>query len=77
MWHGTMCKWSKVWCSGMRGKNTLRWYDHLDRKKNEHFVKKVYVSEIESPRRRGRPVVKWNDRVREYKHERGGVQLYC
>ena len=38
--------------------------------KSEEFVKKVYVSGTESPRRRGRPVVRWKDRVKEYMHER-------
>ena len=33
-------------------------------------MKKVYVSETEGPRRRGRPVVRWKDRVKEYMHER-------
>ena len=34
------------------------------------FVKKVYVSEIVGPRRRGRPIVGWKDRVKKYMHER-------
>ena len=38
--------------------------------KNEEFVKKVCVSETEVPRRRGRLVVRWKDRVREYIHDR-------
>ena len=41
-------------------------------------MKKVYVSEIEGSRR-GRPVVRWKDRVKEYMHEkvadRGGEEL--
>ena len=28
------------------------------------------MSEINDPRRRGRPVVGWKDRVKEYMHER-------
>ena len=28
------------------------------------FVKKVYASKIVGPRRRGRPVVRWKDRVK-------------
>ena len=35
----------------------------------ERRVKKVCVSEAEGPRRRGRPVVRWKDRVKEYMHE--------
>ena len=33
-------------------------------------MKKVYVSEIEDPRRRGRPVIRRKDKVKEYMHER-------
>ena len=32
--------------------------------------KKKYTSEIVNPRRRGKPVVKWKDRVKENMHER-------
>ena len=44
------------------------------------FVKKVYVSKIVGSRRRGRPVVRWEDRVKENMHERvadreGGIIL--
>ena len=31
--------------------DTLRWFGHVERKKSEGFVEKVYVSEIEKPRR--------------------------
>ena len=51
--------------------NTLRWFGHMERKKSKELVKKVYMSEIEDPRRRERPVVRWKDRVKEYMHERG------
>ena len=30
-----------------------------------------YVSEIEDPMRREKPILKWKDRVKEYMHERG------
>ena len=33
-------------------------------------MKKVNASEIVGSRRRGRPVVRWKDRVKEYMHER-------
>ncbi len=35
------------------------------------FVKNVYVSEIEGPSRRGRPLGRWKDRVKKYMSERG------
>ena len=47
--------------------NTLRLFGHLDRMKSERV--KVYVSEIEGPRRRGRPVETLKERVKEYMHE--------
>ena len=63
--------WSEVWCSGMREKNyTLRWFGHMKRKKSKKFVKKVYVSGTEDPRRRGKPVVRWKNRIKDYMHER-------
>jgi len=31
----------------------------------------VYVSEIEGPSRRGRPLGRWKDKVKEYMCERG------
>ena len=62
--HGVKCgvvEWVKI--------NTLRCFGHMERKKSEEFVKKVYVSESECRRRRRRPVVRWKDRVKEYMHE--------
>ncbi len=38
--------------------------------KNEVFVK-VYQSSVEGPNRRGRPLGRWEDRVKEYVRERG------
>ncbi len=38
---------------------------------NERFVKKVYLSNVEGTNRRGRPLVRWEDRVKEYVSERG------
>ena len=51
--------------------SSLRWFGHIGRKKIEEFVKKVYVSEIECPWSRERPVVRWKDRVKKYVCERG------
>ncbi len=38
---------------------------------NEEFFKKVYLSNVEGTNRRGRPLVRWEDRVKEYMNERG------
>ncbi len=39
------------------------------------MTRRVYVSEIEGGNVRGRPPVKWRDRVLEYVRERGGGSL--
>ena len=46
---------------------------HIEGKKSEEFVKKVYVSEIVWPRRRGRLVVRWKDGVNELLIEGEGL----
>ncbi len=38
---------------------------------NEKFVKKVYLSSVEGTKRRGRPLGRWEDRVKEYVIGRG------
>ncbi len=40
---------------------------------NEEFVKKVYLSSVEGPNRRGRLLGRWRNRVKEYMSE-GGVR---
>ncbi len=57
-----MVKWVK--------RRTLRWFGHIDRIGNEEFVK-MYMSSVEGKNRRGRPLVRWEDRVKEYVNERG------
>ncbi len=37
---------------------------------NEEFVKKVELSSVEGPNRKGRPLGRWEDRVEEYVSER-------
>ncbi len=37
---------------------------------NEEFVK-VYLSSVEGPNRRERPLGRWEDRVKKYVNERG------
>ncbi len=50
---------------------TLRWFGHTERMGNEEFVKKVYLSSVEGTNRRGRPLGRWEDRVKEYVSEKG------
>ncbi len=51
-------------------RNTLRWFGYIERMGNEEFVK-VFLSSVEGTNRRGRPLVRWGDRVWEYVNERG------
>ncbi len=37
-------------------------------------MKKVHVSEIEGPSRRGRPLGRWKDRLKKYMSERGDAR---
>ncbi len=51
-------------------RSTLRWFGDIERIGNEEFVKKVYLSSVEGTSRKGRPLGRWEDRVREYVSER-------
>ncbi len=51
-------------------RSTLRWFGHIERMGIEEFVK-VYLSSVESPTRKGRPLGRCEDRVKEYVSERG------
>ncbi len=51
-------------------RSTPRWFGHIQRMENEDFVKKVYRSSIEGPHRRGRPLGRWEDKVKEYVSEK-------
>ncbi len=50
-------------------------FGHIERMGNEEFVKKVYLKvylgSVEGTNRRGRPLSRWEDRVKEYVSERG------
>ncbi len=52
------------------GKKEERWFGHIERMENAQFVK-VYLGGAEGPNRRGRPLGRWKDRVKEYVSERG------
>jgi len=45
---------------------TLRWFGLVVRMNENEFVKRVYKSKIEGPSVRGRPPVKWINRVDDY-----------
>ncbi len=51
-------------------RNMLRWFGHIERMKSEEFVKNAYGIEIVGLKRRGRPLERWEERVREYMCER-------
>ncbi len=55
-------------------RNTLRWFGHIERMGSEEFVKRVYMSERVGPNSRGRPIVRWRDRVKEYMCERSAIR---
>ncbi len=52
-------------------RSTLIWFGHTEGMENEKFVKKVYLGSVEGPNRRGRPLGRWEDRVKEDVSERG------
>ncbi len=52
-------------------RSTPRWFGHIERMENEEFVRKVYQSSVEGPNKRGRPLGRGEDKVKEYVRERG------
>ncbi len=44
-------------------RQTLKWFGHMERMEESKMTRRVYVSEIEGGNVRGRPPVKWRDRV--------------
>ncbi len=46
-------------------RSILRWFGYIERRANHEFVKKVYLGSIEGTNRRGRPLGRWEDRVKE------------
>ena len=53
-------------------RNSLRWFGHVERMQKEDLAKRLYNSEIEGIGVRGRPPVRWMNRVEEYYRERNG-----
>ena len=51
-------------------RKVLKWFGHVERMGSERLTKKVYVSEVEGERGRGRPPFRWKDGVRRACAER-------
>ncbi len=56
-----------MWSGGVK----KECFSHVERMGSGEFVKKVYESKSEGPNKRGRPLIRWKDRVEEYLGERG------
>ena len=49
----------------------LMWYGHVERREEDHYLKRVANMEIPGRRRRGRPKTRWKDSVRRDMKEVG------
>ncbi len=56
-------------------RQTLKWFGHMEGMEEGKMTRRVYVSEIEGGNVRGRPPVKWRDRVQDNVRERGEGSL--
>ncbi len=56
--------------------STLRWCGHVMRMNECDFTKRVYESTIEGRGVRGRPPVKWINRVEEYGEKEWAVEVW-
>ncbi len=60
-----------IYKRGVVKRNILRWFGNIKWMENEEFVKKVYLSSVDGPNKRGRPLGRWEDTMKEYVSERG------
>ena len=51
-------------------RKVFKWFGHVERMGGERMTKRVYVSEVEGERGRGRPPFRWRDGVRRACAER-------
>ncbi len=51
--------------------NTLRWFGHMATMENVEFVKKMHLSSVEGPNRRGKSLGRCEERMKEYMSEMG------
>ena len=49
----------------------LMWYGHVERREEDHYLKRVANMEIPGRRRRGRPKTRWRDSIRKDMEEVG------
>ena len=56
--------------SGRVDWKVLKWFGHVERMGSERMTKRVYMSEVEGQRGRGRPPFRWRDGVRRACAER-------
>ena len=56
--------------SGRVDRKVLKWFGHVERMGSERMTKRVYMSEVEGQRGRGRPPLRWKDGVRRACAER-------
>jgi len=56
-------------------RSTLRWFGHLERMGESELTRRIYKSRIDVGSVRGRPPVKWEDRVLEYVREREDARV--
>ncbi len=63
------------WSGEEAKRQTLKWFGHVERMEESKMTGRGGVSEIEGGNVRGRPPVKWRDRVQEYVRERGERSL--
>ncbi len=59
----------RTYSNGVVEWNSLRWFGHIEKMKHEECGK-VYMSKTEGPNKRGRPLARWKDKVKEYMSER-------
>ena len=55
--------------------NTLRWFGHLERMGENEMTRRIYKGGVDAVGVRGRPPVKWEDRLLEYVREREDRRL--
>ncbi|KAL1464843.1 hypothetical protein WDU94_004454 [Cyamophila willieti] len=49
----------------------MRWYGHIERRDESYIGKQVEKLSIEGKRKRGRPKLRWRDKVEEDLREKG------